>query len=342
MPDEAPTTIARAHEEDMSPECNSSPAGRDAGGYTPAPVLKVLVEVGVPGATFFLMMLVGIELTPADFRRVALFPGTVVAATLGQVFLLPLLVSGLIMAMRPPPVIAAGMILMAACPPAILSSVYISLAGGDTALGVTLNAVFDLLSVVSLPLVLAGGLSVNAIQLSGIRPPIFMMMGQLLFLLLLPTGVGMLLRRRFPEAAEGHRALLQGVSLGALIALVAGFLWSQARFLAAALWDTAAAAGLFTGTALLSGWGIGRACGVGRAARHAVAFVFASRSVAIAMVVAVTLLRRPEFLLFGTVFFLTHTALMLPTVAAVRWNSSRAARVRLPNGGPPPRAHHSK
>ena len=334
MPDEAPTTIARAHEEDMSPECNSSPAGRYGGGYTPTPVLKVLVEVGVPSATFLLMTLVGLELTAADFRRVALYPGTVVAATLGQVFLLPLLVSGLIMAMGPPPVIAAGMILMAACPPAILSSVYISLAGADIALGVTLNAVFDLVSVVSLPLVLAGGLSWHAIQPSGIRPPILIMMGQLLFLLLLPTGVGMLLRRQFPEAAEGQRPLLQGVSLGALIALVGGFLWSQARFLAAAFWDTAAAASLFTGIALLGGWVIGRVCGVGSGARLAVAFVFASRSVAIAMVVAVTLLKRPEFLLFGTVFFLTHTALMLLAVAIIRWNSSRAARAVLPNEGP--------
>ncbi|HXB57340.1 MAG TPA: bile acid:sodium symporter [Vicinamibacteria bacterium] len=315
----------------MSPECNPSPAGGDGGGYTPAPVLKVLVEVGVPAATFLLMTLVGLELTAADFRRVALYPGTVVAATLGQVLVLPLLVSGLIVAMGPPPAIAAGMILMAACPPAILSSVYISLAGADTALGVTLTAVFDVLSVVSLPLVLAGGLSWQAIHPSGIRPPILIMMGQLLFLLLLPTGVGMLWRRRFPEAVKRHRPFLQGVSLGGLIALVGGFLWSQVRFLAGAFWDTAAAAGLFTGLALLSGWAVARICGVGRGARLAVAFVFASRSVAVAIVVAVTLLKRPEFLLFATVFFLTHTALMLVAVAVVRWNSSRAARAPLPN-----------
>jgi BASS family bile acid:Na+ symporter len=304
-------------------------------------VLKVLVEVGVPAATFLLMTLVGLELTVADFRRVALYPGTVVAATLGQVFVLPLLVAGLIKALGPPPAIAAGMFLMAACPPATLSSVYVSLAGADTALGVTLNAVFALVSVVSLPLVLAGGLAWLAADPSGIRPPVLMMMGQLLFLLLLPTGVGMLLRGRFPKAAEEHRPLLQGVSLVGLIALVGGFLWSQARFLAAALGDTAAAAGLFTGLALVSGWAIARACGVGSRARLAVAIVFASRSVAIAMVVAVTLLNRPEFLLFGTVFFLTHTALMLLAVALVRWNSSRVARASLPSEGPAPRGTSS-
>jgi BASS family bile acid:Na+ symporter len=341
MPEDAPTTIACVQEEDMSHECNSSPTSRDGGGYTPPPVLKVLVEVGVPAATFLLMMLVGLELTVADFRRVALYPGTVVAATLGQVFVLPLLASGLIIALAPPPAIAAGMILMAACPPATLSSVYVSLAGADTALGVTLNAVFDLVSLVSLPLVLAGGLAWLAADPSGIRPPILMMMGQLLFLLLLPTGVGMLLRRRFPETVEEHRSLLHGLSLGALIALVGGFLWSQARLLATAFWDTAAAAALFTGLALVSGWVIARVCGVGSGARLAVAFIFASRSVAIAMVVAITLLKRPEFLLFGTVFFLTHTALMLLAVALVRWNSSRAARVPLPSDGPASRGTSS-
>ncbi len=299
------------------------------------------MEVGVPAATFLLMTLVGIELTATDFRRVALYPGTVVAATLGQVFLLPLLVSGLIIALGPLPAIAAGMILMAACPPAILSSVYVSLAGADTALAVTLNAVFDLVSIVTLPLVLAGGFALHLADQSGIRPPVLMMMGQLLFLLLLPTGVGMLLRRRFPKAVERHRSLLQGVSLGVLIALVGGFLWSQAGFLAAALWDTAVVAALFTGLALASGWAIARACGVARGSRLAVAFVFASRSVAIAMVVAVTLLHRPEVLLFGTVFFLTHTALMLLAVAGVRWNSSRTTRAPLPSGRPAPRGSSS-
>jgi predicted Na+-dependent transporter len=151
----------------------------------------------------------------------------------------------------------------------------------------------------------------------------------------------MLLRRRFPKTVEEHRPLLHGVSLGALIALVGGFLWSQARFLSAAFWDTAAAAGLFTGLALVSGWAIALVCGVGSRARLAVAFIFASRSVAIAMVVAVTLLKRPEFLLFGTIFFLTHTALMLLAVALVRWNSSRAARAPLPSDGPSPRAPSS-
>jgi BASS family bile acid:Na+ symporter len=295
-------------------------------------VTRVLVEVGVPAATFLLMMLVGLELTAADFQRVALYPGTVAVVTLGQILFLPLLASSLIVALAPSPPIAAGMILMAACPPAILSSVYVSLARADTALAVTLNAVFDLVSLVSLPLVLAAGFALFVADQSGVRPPVRLMMGQLLLLVLLPTAGGMTLRRRFPRAVQEHRSRLQGLSLLVLMALMGGFLWSQAPFLAASVWRTAVAAALFTGLALAGGWALGWALRAGSAARLAVAFVFASRSVAIATVVAVSLLHRPDFLLFGTLFFLTHSVLMLAVVAVMRLHSSRVTRALLPAG----------
>jgi predicted Na+-dependent transporter len=55
------------------------------------PLLKTVVDAGVPALVFFAMAVVGMELTADDFRRVARQPGTVVAATVGQFVLLPFL-----------------------------------------------------------------------------------------------------------------------------------------------------------------------------------------------------------------------------------------------------------
>jgi hypothetical protein len=66
------------------------PAGRGVGSprVGRGPLLKTVVEAGVPVLVFFAMAVVGIELTTDDFRRVARPPGTVVAATVGQFVLL--------------------------------------------------------------------------------------------------------------------------------------------------------------------------------------------------------------------------------------------------------------
>jgi len=53
----------------------------DVGGAVPKPV----VDAGVPALVFSAMVVVGMELTIDDFRRVARQPATVVAATAGQV-----------------------------------------------------------------------------------------------------------------------------------------------------------------------------------------------------------------------------------------------------------------
>ena len=60
---------------------------------------------------FFLMMIIGLELTPADFRRVAAAPRAVVGGTLGQLILLPLMTWGVVVLFEVPPVYAAGAIL---------------------------------------------------------------------------------------------------------------------------------------------------------------------------------------------------------------------------------------
>jgi BASS family bile acid:Na+ symporter len=289
--------------------------------------VKTLIDFGVPAASFFLMLVVGLELTVEDFRRVARYPGLVAAATAGQIFLLPALASALIFALGLPEPAAAGLIIVVACPPAILSSVYVSLARGNTALAVTLNGVSDLLAPVTLPIAVGAGLALHLSERARVRPPLLLMMGQLVLLLLLPTALGMLLRDRFPEHASRLRPALRRGSLFIVVVIVAGIAWGQGSALKGGLVSSIGAAVLFVALAMSLGWVIGAGLRSMPADRIAISFVFASRSVAVAVVVAVTLLGRPDFLAFGTVFFLTHTALMLAVIGV-----SRQARLPYDSG----------
>ena len=54
-------------------------------------MLKTVVDAGVPALVFFAMLVVGMDLTPDDFRRVARQPRIVVAATAGQFLVLPVI-----------------------------------------------------------------------------------------------------------------------------------------------------------------------------------------------------------------------------------------------------------
>ena len=54
-------------------------------------MLKTVVDAGVPALVFFAMLVVGMDLTPDDSRRVARQPRIVVAATPGQFLVLPVI-----------------------------------------------------------------------------------------------------------------------------------------------------------------------------------------------------------------------------------------------------------
>jgi len=118
-------------------------------------VLKTVVDAGVPVLVFFAMVVVGMELTTDDFRRVARQPGTVVAATVGQFILLPVLGWLFVRCLGLQPAIAQGVLLVTACPSGAMANVYTYLGRASVALSVTLTAVSCLTAVLTTPLALA-------------------------------------------------------------------------------------------------------------------------------------------------------------------------------------------
>jgi BASS family bile acid:Na+ symporter len=289
--------------------------------------LRLISDVAVPLVVWLLMLVVGLELRPADFRRVLIYPKVVAVATLAQLLLLPMICAVLIRALDPAPHIVAGMILLAACPGGAISNVYTYLARGNVALSVTLTAVSGLVALVTTPLLTVAGIALFLDHREAIEVPIARMAIQLTIMLVVPVAVGMALRQAWPSAIEGHAQWLRRVSLLGIGALVGAILMDQRDGLAADAGPVMLAAVPFSLLAMAAGWGVGRLLGLDGRDRLTLLLEFAARNLAIAAVLGMMVLGRLELTLFATLFFLTQIPMVLLIIAVLGHRSRSDPRL---------------
>jgi bile acid:Na+ symporter, BASS family len=279
--------------------------------------LKTLIDISVPLITFLLLAVVGSSLTPADFARLWRARVTVVAGLVAPLLLLPPLALGLIVLFRPSREAEAGLLLVAACPIGGISNTYSYLARASTALSVTLTAASSLLAVVTIPVLDRFFESVLQ-RPFGFRAPAHLLIVQLLLMLALPVGLGMWARRRWPEWTSGNAPSAQRLAFLAMAVLLLLFIASEADRFVSGLSRTVPLAAAFVIASFGVGWLVGAALSVNARDRFTLAAEFATRNVAVATSIAVTLLGRAEFALFATTYFLTELPLMLVAIAAFR------------------------
>jgi len=280
--------------------------------------MEPFVDAAIPIVTFLMMIAVGHGLTASDLRRSATDLRAVVTATLGQLILLPLIATVLILVFNPDPPIIAGLVLVAACPGGTISNFYACLAKANSAMSITLTAVSCLLSIVTLPVLVATGFRFWLNDQPNVEVPIIVLVVQLLFLVALPTCLGMILRGWRPAETEKRDLALRRVSLIALITLVVYIATDQWVAMTSALGQLALVAVVFTFLAMAAGYSLAWVTSRPMADRRTYLIEFPCRNLALALVVAVTILDRPEFAAFATVLLLIQALIMLSMVALGR------------------------
>jgi len=259
-----------------------------------------------PLTLFFLMTVVGLQLVPADFRRVVAVPKAVIVGTLGQILLLPLMTWALVSSLRLPPELSAGAMLLAASPGAGMSNLMAAIAGAHVALSVTLTAISSVLAVVTLPAIAGLGLSLFLGDGSDVAVPVERLMGQMLVFLLLPIGVGMGLRARI---GEGVRDAIPWINRLAIVGIIATSLLGGATSglelpTGRALALAALACVLWTWIAMAIAWMLGALLDLDADDRFTFLVEFSARNVALAFIVAISSLGRLELGLFAGVYAL--------------------------------------
>jgi bile acid:Na+ symporter, BASS family len=142
----------------------------------------------------------GLALTIDDFKRVFTYPKAVTLGVLGQLILVPIV--GFIVAklfLGGNPALAAGLMIVLVCVGGSNSTLINMWLGGHVPLSVTLSAIMNLITIVTIPI-----LANFALQqfLGSTTAPQFnvpMVIMELLLVIALPTIIGMVIRARAPE-----------------------------------------------------------------------------------------------------------------------------------------------
>ena len=182
-----------------------------------------------------LMFDLGLTLKPKDFKLIAQRPKPVLIGLVGQIILLPLIAWAIIklsaFSSQYSDLFIIGIMLVACSPGGSSSNVFSMLAKGDVALSVTLTACSSIITLFTLPLIMAWVM--KSVQFSypcgaiisdvSIHLPIGKLLIQNLVLMLLPIAIGFVVNIFKEQAAAKIHNVLKRIAMPALVVLVTIF-----------------------------------------------------------------------------------------------------------------------
>ena len=157
--------------------------------------MNIVTDVILPLALAFIMFVLGLGLTGADFLRVVKQPRDFFVGSFLQIILLPIIAFLLIKIWPIAPELAIGVMIIAAAPGGVTSNLLTSFAKGDVALSISLTAIISLICVFTIPFIVLT--SVDLLDVSGVDPNISLVsMSRDMFLIVtVPVILGMILRK---------------------------------------------------------------------------------------------------------------------------------------------------
>lgn len=244
----------------------------------------------LPIALGIVMIGLGLHLTLADFKRVALAPKAVTVALLVQTVLLPPVAFGLAWGFGLPPELGLGLVLLAASPGGVTANLFSHLARGDVALNISLTAINSLLALVTLPIWTVLGLALLMDSEQAVPPPTRKVI-EVAAIVIFPVVIGMALRAWRPAMAERLDKPVRIASTLILATLIAAAVILEYETLAKYAAVVGLAALIFNLVSLLAGYAAGRAARLGVPQATAIAFEIGIHNGTLAIFVALHVLQ---------------------------------------------------
>ena len=279
----------------------------------------------VPWVLRLVMMGLGLSLTLADLGRVFVFPKAASIGLVAQLIGLPLTAFVLALMFNAPPAIAVGLVILAACPSGVTSNAYTFAARADVPLCVTLSAITSVVTVFTIPFVIAFALQLfyEEQQVIAVSP-----MGMLLNLMtitLLPLTLGMVLRHYFPaQAMRAVEPIRKMILYLMVVVLLLGVISSYRELL-----EYFATAGLLVVVMNLTtmGFGYGLAKGFGLPLTQVITITFevGVQNLALAFAITFNILQRPDLAVAALIYAAVMPATALGFVSVARYLLKREA-----------------
>lgn len=169
-----------------------------------------------------LMFDLGLALKPRDFAVIAARPKPVAVGLVGQIVLLPLVAWGVGHLFHLSPLFMIGIMLVACSPGGSSSNVFSMLAKGDVALSVILTACSSIITLFTLPLIMAW-VTQKVGETAQIDLPVGNLLVQNILLMAVPIAIGLLISIYKPQVAEKIHAVLRRLAMPALMLLATVF-----------------------------------------------------------------------------------------------------------------------
>ena len=184
--------------------------------------MNIVTDVILPLALAFIMFVLGLGLTGADFLRVIKQPRDFFVGAFSQILLLPVIAFILVKIWPIAPELAIGVMIIAAAPGGVTSNLLTSFAKGDVALSISLTAIISLLSVITVPFIVLT--SVGLLSDSNINQDIslFSMSRDMFLIVTAPVILGMLVRRFASGAALKSEPIAKKISILLFVLVLLG------------------------------------------------------------------------------------------------------------------------
>jgi bile acid:Na+ symporter, BASS family len=223
---------------------------------------NLFTTILLPLALAVVMLGMGLSLVPEDFKRIARYPKAVAVGTICQILLLPAIGAIITSIVPMQPEIAIGLIVLAVCPGGPSSNLITYLARGDVALSVTLTAVSSIITTLTIPVFTNLALQHFLGKSTTIVLPLGSTMMQIFAITLVPTAIGMAIRHWLPDIARRLEKPMSRLAVGLLASLVLLLLIKEGSKLPTFLLQVGVGVLLLNLLAMLSGFLVGKLCGL--------------------------------------------------------------------------------
>ena len=156
--------------------------------------MNIVTDIILPLALAFIMFVLGLGLTSADFLRVIKNPRDFFVGAFSQIILLPIIAFILVKAWTISPELAVGVMIIAAAPGGVTSNLLTSFAKGDVALSISLTAIISLLCVFTIPFIVLTSVKLLDVQNIIQDISLFSISRDMFLIVTVPVILGMLFR----------------------------------------------------------------------------------------------------------------------------------------------------
>lgn len=281
----------------------------------------MLLNVFLPLSLAFIMFSLGLGLTLGDFARVVSLPKAFFAGAFSQIVLLPLIAFALLHVFSLPPELALGVMILSFCPGGVTSNLITKLAGGAVALSVTLTAVVSLVSVVTVPLLVAWsanyfmGTAAPDIDVTSLAVAMFAITA-------VPVAIGVFMRHAAANLAERIETTVSRIAVVLFVIIVIGALASNWTLFVSNLFELGPLLIIMNILLLLVGLGVARALSLDRGDGIAIAIETGIQNSTLGITVGSLILETanglPPFSLPAGVYGITMYVVALPFIHWMR------------------------